>query len=238
LPFNAFLFPKQPSVVATDGDELMAMVVDPANRGKTIGVSGSVVVTEVFIIKQPLRLVGINSKFGAKATLHLVCDGDNGEGPGGTLYVNDNVCIDNLEIESRSEEEEEFNEDPTCFCGVQVAGGAGLILRNCSVTAYTGTALILDADALSFVDSCSLSSYFGAYTSSPSFLGVVAKSDTVVSLRNCDLMLNMWGCSLGSGLSTEREAVVRRLNSCGDGDSGVTRMYQEYTDTTVNPWWC
>ena len=237
LPFNAFHFPKQPSAVATDGVQLMAMVSDPANRGKTIGISGSVVVTDVFILKQPLRLVGVNSKFGAKASLHLVCDGDSGEGPGGTLYINDDVCIDNLEIESRSEEEDEQIEDSTCFCGIQVAGYSGLILRNCSVTAYMGTALILDDDARSFVDSCSLSSYFGSYSSYPSFLGVVAKSDVVVSLRNCDLQKNLWGCSLGSDLSTEREAVVRRLNCVDDGESGISRMYPEYKDVLVNPWW-
>jgi len=186
---------------------------------------------KILSIGIPVKILGIdNPVSGRKASLLLV----NSGGRGGTMCISSDVVLENLSISNQKDsgDDDDDEEEEEYFPTIEVCGGGRLVMINCNVKACAGTACILDDKARAHIESCTLSSVIDGY---PMFLGVVAQNGSSVSIDDCDLRRNQWGCFLGKNLTAEGESVIRRRNHLQAGEGGVTRMY-DCVSVAVNPW--
>jgi hypothetical protein len=227
MPINAYQFPSKPTKHASTSQELLKLLKQKSSMWETIGLTKSITIrAEQLNLNIPVKLLGVNDSFGRKPSLTLVSEESNG----GTLFVSSDCMIENLRILSDSRDQD-FDDDQSFFPSIDVQSDGRLILRNCIVNSSQGSALMVFGQAIA--ENCSLQSLHYEY---PSFLGAVAQNEAILTLINCDLTQNQWGCFLGQNLTEEREKVIRRYNKCSPGDEGVTRMY-DMTQTVINPWY-
>ena len=242
-PLSPFAYSKlDPAMpVVSSAAALLHCLSDESLIGCTVAVSGAITLRgQIFEMDQPIKLLGIPDLRGRQPVIRIVMvEGDEGQGEGGTLMVNAPVMLEGLHIISCTEDFDvdttDFDSSEHCFPAIEVLEGAQLFAKDVTVTAMAGTAVIV-SEGSAWLKDCVLSSYCGSEESGPSFLGLVARSNSTVCLYNCDLSRNLWGCSLGADLSAERECVVRKLNTMAAGDAGISRMYKEYTGSIINPW--
>lgn len=120
------------------------------------------------------------------------------------------------------------------FPAIEVADGAHLLLKDCTIIGNMGTGLMVNGGCVG-ADGCQ-------FSSRDRYLGAVLKNETeggarpLLSCRDCVFCDNMWGLFIPKGVD---EKIVKSFIAANEfednSDEDVTRMY-DYQTADVQPW--
>lgn len=241
LLYNRFVFARKGTPVATEAE--LRDAIDDANAaerddmyGHTIVVTRDINLTGQLEVYRPLRLIG------ATPSITLTSVG------GPVIMAMEGVIEDLILVSGMPFEELSFDDESANFPALELfisdvnPRPGGLVIRDCTIRATQGSALMCDSGRLS-VSGCTIDSlcYFGLICkSTPTF-----EPPFLLSVRDTHFCGgSMWHISAGKDVSDDDEAALLAPNFfsndgaefISDTSENVTRHNSKWMGGVIQPW--
>lgn len=249
---NHFAFDSEPFMSVGSQQELV-LAAACAAPFQTIAVHRSFEMEmtdpNMILVQKHLRLVG-RSEDGSRPQISHRGGHGHGDEYRGTIFalLFSTLVLEHLALVSGEEPDEEDFDDWTgdysgqFFPGIDVGEGAKLFMRDCTVEAFNGTAVILSGDgACACLKGSTLSTPATCQMGLGSFLGLVMTDGTTATVRGCTFCFNFWGMFVGKDVDDDTETgqfLMRHNTFHSNHGENISRMDNnyDYHGQSIQPW--